>query len=253
MARFSEQSVATTMEYLDFARLNKLSKREFRDQKPFPWVNFAGALTPEAHRVLLAELPEVSRFERRFGYGRDHGQKGHDRYSLEYDRSLDVSPHWHAFVRELESARYRGFLRRMLGFRPMRLSYHWHYTPEGCAVSPHCDSSIKLGSHIFYLNTEDDWNADWGGQTVVLDDHGKFDCRSAPAFEEFEEVAASQTVGNYSFIFKRTPKSWHGVRAVQCPEGKLRKVFIVVVEKIRPVKTLRNIVRAKFAGQQAAG
>jgi len=240
------------MEYLDYARLDGISKRDFLETKPFPWLSFPGALTPEGYRTLLAELPDVAKFERRFGYGRDHGQKGHDRYSLEYDESLDISPHWHAFVRELRSPRYRRFLRKMLGFRPMRLTYHWHYTPQGCAVSPHCDSSIKLGSHIFYLNTSEDWENDWGGQTVVLDDHGRFDCRSAPAFDELDEVASSQTVGNYSFVFKRTPKSWHGVRAVQCPEGKLRKVFIVVVEKIRPVKTLRNKLRERFGAQPRA-
>jgi hypothetical protein len=35
---------------------------------------------------------------------------------------------------------------------------------------------------------------------------------------------------NHSFIFARRGNSWHGVREIDCPEDRLRKVFIVVVE-----------------------
>jgi len=35
---------------------------------------------------------------------------------------------------------------------------------EGCAVSPHCDAVRKLATHIFYFNTEADWDPGWGGR-----------------------------------------------------------------------------------------
>ena len=49
--------------------------------------------------------------------------------------------------------------------------------------SPHCDAVWKLGSHIFYFN--EDWNPGWGGETLVLDDGGRFSRRSAPDFDDF--------------------------------------------------------------------
>jgi len=235
------------MHYLDYQKLEAIPSHEFRDKKPFPWINPANLLTDAGFERLLAALPDVSMFHKRFGYVRDHGQKGHDRYSLEYNKKLDIDPSWHAFVKELKSHRYRKFLRKLYGFRPMKLSFHWHYTPSGCAVSPHCDSKVKIGSHIFYLNTDADWKKEWGGETLILDDHGRHDCSSAPPFEEFDDAIAAEAIGNRSLLFQRTPTSWHGVRAIDCPEGKLRKVFIVVIERVRPIKTIRNYFRPKKA------
>ena len=145
------------MNYLDYEQLNKIQAREFRTRKPFPWTNPEGVLTEEAFRHLLEHLPDISVYESRFGYSRNFGQKGHDRYSLEYDKDLAIHPSWHQFVAELYGHDDRQFLRRLYGFRPMKLSFHWHYTPSRCTVSPHCDSRRKIGSHIFYLNTDENW------------------------------------------------------------------------------------------------
>ncbi|MHB1959739.1 MAG: hypothetical protein ACYCO5_11980, partial [Acidobacteriaceae bacterium] len=35
--------------------------------------------------------------------------------------------------------------------------------------------------------------------------------------------------GNESLFFQRTEHSWHGVRPLECPSGRLRKLFIVTV------------------------
>jgi hypothetical protein len=53
----------------------------------------------------------------------------------------------------------------------------------------------------------------------------------------------ADAIGNRSMVFKRTPHSWHGVRAIDCPEGHLRKVFIVVIERVRPLKAVRKFFR----------
>ena len=66
----------------------------------------------------------------------------------------------------------------------------------------------------------------------MLDDEGKLDSRSAPAFGALREVAASVLIGNQSFIFKRTEHSWHAVNPIACPPGRFRKVFIVVVNRM---------------------
>jgi hypothetical protein len=99
-----------------------------------------------------------------------------------------------------------------------------------------------MGSHIFYLNTEDDWQAEWGGQTLMLDDGGKLGPKSAPEFSDFPEPIVGETLGNRSLLFRRLQHSWHGVRVIDCPEGHVRRVFIVVIKGVRPIKVLKNFI-----------
>lgn len=217
------------MKFLDFDRLHRIDPAEFQHAKPYPWINPKGALTDEGFIRLIETCPDVNKFDPFFNVPRKHGQQSHNRFTLEYRDDLDVAPEWKQFITELRSPEYMSFLERLSGRKSMTLSFHWHYTPRGCSVSPHCDGQHKIGSHIFYLNTEDDWKEEWGGQTVVLDDSGRFHRRSAPKFEDFDSALDSHTLGNYSFLFARQGNSWHGVREIRCPEGQYRKVFIVVI------------------------
>lgn len=238
------------MTFLDYDRLDALDEKAFQRTKPYAWMNPGGLLTEEGYRRLVETLPDVSIFQPSFGVERSHGQHPHDRYILEYDESLPVSDEWHAFARELHEERYRNFVRRMFGRGLLRLSYHWHYTPNGCSISPHCDAKRKLGSHIFYFNREEEWKPEWGGQTLVLDDHGRFPRDSAPKIEDFDSVSAADAVGNYSFLFARGDKSWHGMREIHCPEGTFRKVFIVVVEDW--ARGLKRTIKLRLRGEKAA-
>lgn len=217
------------MSYLDWDRLDSIDAHAFRSAKPYPWINPEGALTAEGFDRLRTTLPDVSRFERLFGVKRSYGQQSHDRFALEWRPGLDLGSDWNEFISELRSDRYMQFLHRLFGRRPLLLYFHWHYTPRGCSVSPHCDARRKLGSHIFYFNTAADWDPAWGGETLVLDDGGRFDNKSAPAFEDFDRILPAESLGNRSFIFARRESSWHGVRELTCPEGRLRKVFIVTI------------------------
>jgi ribosomal protein L31 len=234
------------MEFLDIERLNGIDARVFQTQEPYPWLNPEGLLTADGYRKLLATLPPPARFDPRFGRRRAHGQASHDRLALEYDDRLDVSEAWHAFVAELRGSEYADFLHRLFGRRRLALNFHWHYTPRGCSVSPHCDARHKLGSHIFSCNTADDWHPAWGGQTLILDAGGRFNRRSAPRFEDFARVISTETIGNRSVLFQRRGDSWHGVRELACPDGAFRKVFIVVIDdrflalKHRLLKRLRG-------------
>lgn len=237
--------------FLDKERLAAIDVGAFRATRPYPWINPSRLLTAEGYERLLATLPSPERLTPFFGVARSHGQQPHDRLVLEYDKDLDVAPEWHAFVRELQGRTYQRFLRRMFARRFLLPTFHWHYTPNGCSVSPHCDAKHKLGSHIFYFNTENDWQADWGGQTLVLDDGGRFPRKSAPGFDEFDRVEAAEGMGNTSFLFAREDKSWHGVREIRCPEGAYRKVFIVVVNDF--TRGVRRLVRAKWTGEKSAG
>jgi len=238
------------MTYLNFAKLAATDDKAFRRTQPYPWLAEEGFLTDEGYRELVGTLPPVAMFDPFFGVRRSHGQEAHDRYVLEYREGLDLSPAWHAFVEELNGDAYARFVRRMFGRGRLQFTLHWHYTPNGCSVSPHCDAKRKLGSHIFYFNTEQDWRPEWGGETLVLDDNDRFDRKSAPKFEQFDRSYTAPSVGNRSLLFARGEKSWHGVREIRCPEGAMRKVFIVVVND-RTLMLARQTA-AWFTGKRAA-
>ena len=228
------------MTYLNFERLNEIDPIAFQSRKPYPWINPEGLLTEDGSRGLKETLPEVSEFKEYFGASRKFGQQSHDRYALEYGADCRLSPPWQAFIAELQSPAYRKALERLYGAKGFDMWFHWHYTPNGCSVSPHCDSKHKLGSHLFYFNTEEDWDPAWGGDTLILDDGGRLHRKSGPKFEDFDSAVAAEAMGNRSLIFQSTGNSWHGVRAVRCPEGRLRKVFIVVINRRTATERMRR-------------
>lgn len=237
------------MEYLDAERLAAVDAPAFQSRSPYPWVNPTGLLTPAGYQRLVETLPAVAQFTPVFGGTRRHGQQFHDRYTLEYHPGLDVDAAWHELVRELQGPVYTRFLRRMLGRRFFSLRLHWHYTPSGCSISPHCDSTTKFGSHIFYFNTAADWDPAWGGQTVILDDGGRFRRKSAPQFDDFDHAISSDVIGNRSLLFARGQQSWHGMREIHCPEHAMRRVFIVVVNDT--VRTAARDLIRHLRGQAA--
>lgn len=217
------------MQYLDYDRLDAIDARTFQQTHPYPWINPAGLLTDAGYERLLNALPTTDQMTPSFGKQRSHGQKPHDRFALEYRGDLDIDPAWHDFVGELMGDRYYDFVKRMFGRGRFKFNFHWHYAPRGSSVSPHCDATRKLGSHIFYFSSPENWDANWGGDTLILDDGGRFSRKSAPEFEDFDKAYAGESMGNYSLLFQRQERSWHGVREITCPEGHYRKVFIVVI------------------------
>lgn len=228
--------------YLDFDRLDALDAELFQTRAPYPWLNEPGLLSDGGYHALLDSLPAAERFTKCFGHERKFGQMPHDRYALEHTGDLEIEKPWRDFIAELQGDRYRVWLATMLGTRNFELSFHWHYTPKGCSVSPHCDAMRKLGSHIFYFNSEADWDASWGGETCILDDSGRFDRRSNPSFEDFDSSQGSNALGNWSLLFTRRGNSWHGVREIRCPGDELRKVFIAVINRVTPLDRLRSLI-----------
>ena len=219
------------MSYLDLERLEALDPIAYQKRDPYPYVNPEGLLHDEAHRNLVENLPPLELFEKIHGKKRAHGQKSHDRFTLEYEDGLPLPSPWQEFIDELRDRPYRALLCRLTGAPDLELRFHWHWTTVGESVSPHCDAKRKLGSHIFYLNREEEWDPSWGGETLVLDDRGRFSRDSAPEFQDFDEIVHSKALGNWSLIFTRRGNSWHGVKEIACPEGHFRKVFIVVLDK----------------------
>lgn len=234
----SIQTLCAAMTYLDADSLAHAAadSAAFLGRKPYPYVSLQGIVREDGFARLCAELPRLELFDGQFGMARAYGQKSHDRYALQYQPALDseLSPPWREFIQELHGPAYREFLRRMYGLAANErfvLSMHWHFAPNGASVSPHTDARRKIGSHIFYLNTPQDWDPAWGGQTRVLDDGGKLSAHARDT-SSLQAVAASEILGNRSFMFMRTEHSWHSVEPISAPDGRLRKVFIVVINRV---------------------
>lgn len=171
------------MKYLNLDCINSISHEAFQQQHPYPWGNFPGTLTEQGCQRLRETLPDVSLFDRKVAVKRAHGQGYHDRYLLHYHPDLPLSEPWREFIAELHGPQYDAFLHRMLGVRPGRrfiLTMEWYFAWNGCGVSPHCDARRKLATHIFYFNTEADWEADWGGKILIMDDERRSQASFGP-------------------------------------------------------------------------
>ncbi len=233
------------MKYLNIDKLRNLDRKDFLAIKPYPYFNTEGVLTESGFRELLDNMPPLEMFEHKFGYERRAGQAPHDRYSLEYAPGMSVPRPWQDFIAELCSDDYRDEIERLLGAKKAEFRFHWHYTPAGCDVSPHCDSRREHGSHLFYFNSEEEWDPTWGGSTLVLDDGGRLSYDSAPDYDQFDAVQECQSIGNFSSLMLRTDHAWHAVRPITCPEGHMRRIFIVVVNPDSLFWKLRDRVIGK--------
>ncbi len=229
------------MNYLNSALLRDVDQVGFHSQAPYPWVNPYGLLHEDRYCALLEALPDQSVFASTFGRPRKYGQKSHDRYTLKYQDGLSLPLPWREFIQELRGEEYRKFLQTLLRCRSIELDFFWFYTPNGCSISPHCDHKNKVGAHLFYLNTEKDWKPEWGGETLILDDGGSLERKSAPGFEEFTNIIPSRAIGNYSLIFSRTSNSWHGMKEIHCPDDRMRKVFMVAIKRVTPLDRLSRL------------
>ena len=238
-----------TFKYLNADVMASIDPLEFRRQRPYPWINPRGFLTEDGIGELLHCMPDLSLFTPCFDQTRKYGQANHDRYVFEYEDGMELPESWQRFVGELRGDAYRRFICALLGIPTVGFRFQWHYTPTGGEVPPHCDSVEKIGTQIFYMNSNADWNPDWGGETRILDDEGRFRRESNPSIDDFPHQYPADISENRSLIFRRERNSWHGMRSINCPAGALRKVFIVVFEERRPlrkaVKKVGRLVRGK--------
>ncbi len=235
------------MEYLNRSCIEGISPETFQNQQPYPWVNIQGTLTEHGFEQLRATLPDVTLFDRKVAVKRAYGQGYHDRYILHYHPSLPLAEPWRDFIAELHGNTYESLVRRLFGLRPgdpFILTLEWYFAWQGCGVSPHCDARRKLGTHIFYFNTEEDWDASWGGQILIMDDGGALKPHSAPDFDELRVASSLDPRGNGSLLFQRTDHSWHGVRPLGSPPDHLRKLFIVTIN-VPTVQVLWRRLRGK--------
>jgi len=217
------------MHYLNREVLESLSAETFQKAKPYPYAHIVHSLTAEGYARLRETLPGVEKFDKHVDMKRGHGQMPHNRFMLHYKAGLELPKPWQEFLDELRGDYYQKLLRRLLGPKTYIPTFSWHYAWQGCSVSPHCDAARKRATHIFHFNDENDWDPAWGGQTLILVSGNPIPTHSAPTFDELTVAAAHGPAGNGSLLFQRTPISWHGMKPLACPEGKLRKIFSVTL------------------------
>jgi hypothetical protein len=232
--------------FIDYELLRSFDADSFKDKRPFPWSNLHGFLKTESFRALYSEFPPLELFEYHHNISRAHGQRPHNRHYLAYENSIyhkedmaegggivrhdELPVAWQRFMDELETSdEYHRFVRRAFDVPSFDARFAWHVGSQGSEVSPHLDTSRKLGTHILYFNTSDDWDAEWGGATLVLG--GKQTQAMNPDFADFQTCDEACIVDNHSFLFKNTPDAWHGVTALTCPPGNYRRLFNLIFER----------------------
>lgn len=237
------------MEFLNRERLARVSSESFRKEMPYPWVSIEDTLTPSAFENLRESFPDASLFHVKKEMAPGEGPMSGPRAVLSYRPGVELPESWKKFVAELQDGFYESFLRRLFGLAPDQqpsLTAEWHYAWQGCSISPHCDARQQVGTHIFYFNTEADWDSKWGGEILILDDLQRFQAQSAPTFADLQTAAVIDPRGNGSLIFQRTDHSWHGVLPLESPPERLRKLFVVTVA-VPAVKAWWRRVRHKNA------
>ena len=230
--------------FINYKYLQSFNQKNFIENEPFPWYNFGSFLTQKGFQELLQNFPSLELFEKHEGLERVHGQRPHDRYYLAYKTSVyhqiehrsrgiidhkHLPPSWQMFIKELETSQlYQNLIKSLFEVADFQIRYAWHIGVTNSEVSPHRDGEQKIGTHIFYFNTSDDWDRSWDGSTLVLGN--KLKNVMNPNFSDFSTVIPTQFTNNHSFLFKNTPNAWHGVKPLTCPEGKYRRLFNVIFE-----------------------
>ena len=233
------------LKYLNTETLSAIQPEDFHSRKPYPWANPYGILTEWGYRELATHMPDIAYFEKDFGSARKYGQPPHDRYRFWYNKTKGIIPtEWQAFIDELNGKEYHDCIEGLMRVKNFDLRLEWHYTVNGCSVSPHLDGTSTIGAHLFYFNLPEEWNEAWGGETLILDEGEKsIGMQSSPSFDDFI-IHPIKHVGNYSSIFKNQSNAWHGVRELTSPAGVSRKIFTVFIEK-RESPILKYTHRAK--------
>ncbi|HMW00002.1 MAG TPA: 2OG-Fe(II) oxygenase [Acidobacteriota bacterium] len=243
--------------FLNSDRLQQIHLTTMRGQQPCPWVLFHQLITPDGFEQLCQDFPSLDWFEKHQDQPRKSNQRPHNRYYLAYQQSFfsyqkartsafikhsQLALSWQTLIEELQQPQYLQFLTHFFGTSAFQLQFSWHIGLTGSEVSPHCDWVGKLGTHLFYFNTSQEWSESWGGELIFLSN--KQTDVPNPDFEDFETHQALPFLDNRSTLFQNNPSAWHGVRPLTCPEGNYRRLFNVIATRLsRPERLLQQVQR----------
>jgi hypothetical protein len=214
---------------------------EIDRREPYPWHRYTSFVERSYFDRLRRDFPPLQWF--RHDQNRYRGpQRPHDRHLLAWSTDSAASdglvPHaqlaasWRSFIDALQGDAFTRYFATVLGERPHLIRFDWHRSYRGCEVSPHPDDPYKIGTMIFYFNTPEDWDASYGGDTLLLG--GLQQQSRAPEYADFATVTPVPMLATQCFFFRRSPHSWHAVARLQCPNGAYRNTFHAIAERERP-------------------
>ena len=253
------------MELWNKQTISSFDGENFLRNTPCPWWNFKALLNDVTFDTLAAEYPTLDQFERHADIARVYDQRSHNRYYLALETSVygsketglikfeQLSPTWQFFIKGLNSDPYLEFVSDLLGQSDMSIRFAWHVAQNGQDVSPHIDSERKIGTHIFYFNTNADWSVEWGGGTVFY--ANKQSLNYNPEVEDFDTKHVASILSNYSTLFRNSDNAWHGVEPISCPDGHYRRIFNVIFEynKLLPASSKSISLVKRFARKLKLG
>jgi len=194
-------------------------RTQFRTAKPFPWIKIDGFLTPEFANQVAASYPP---FEQAVELGRQFTAVNENRKVQIVDPERFPGP-----VTQLADAIASPKFLEDLGYIVDMPNLLWdgkyagggmHETARSGWLDVHIDFNFneQMQTHrrlniLVFLNPE--WNEQWGGLLELWD------------LEVKNRIHGLAPIHNRCVIFETSEISWHGVTAVECPDGIARKSF----------------------------
>lgn len=194
-------------------------REQFRSAEPFPWLKIDNFLQPEFAEAVARSYPP---YEVATGLGRQFKAVNENRkvQIVDYDKFPDP-------VKRLSDAVANPQFMEDLSYITGISNLMWdvgfagggmHETARSGWLDVHVDFNVheQLGAHrrlniLIFLNPI--WDQRWGGVLELWDR----DVRTP--------VHALSPIHNRCVVFETSGKSWHGVTAVNCPDGIARKSF----------------------------
>jgi len=209
-------ALADVMDAGVLARADSLG-RAYRGARPFPHVVIDNFLHPEIAEDVSRHFPAMEQMPTVF----------REPMSLKGQLS-DIDGKWPRFsplFDVLQSAEFRGLVGAIAGIPglladPMLAGGGLHQSPRSGFLDIHVDANFhpedkrlhRRVNILIYMNKE--WRTEWGGQLELWEDAN---------LKPGRLVASVEPVFNRAVIFSTTRTSWHGVAAIQCPEGLSRR------------------------------
>jgi Rps23 Pro-64 3,4-dihydroxylase Tpa1-like proline 4-hydroxylase len=194
-------------------------RAQFRSAKPFPWIQIDGFLQPEFAAAVEQSYPP---FDMAVGMGRQFQAVNENRKVQIVDYATFPDP-----VKQLSDAVSSPQFLEDLGYITGMPTLLWdaafagggmHETAQSGWLDVHVDFNFHdaMNAHrrlniLIFLNPQ--WDAKWGGTLELWD------------LEVKHLEHAVVPIHNRCVIFETSEISWHGVSAVQCPPGNVRKSF----------------------------
>lgn len=130
------------------------------------------------------------------------------------------------------------FYEKVLGRKTVRLGFEFSVLPDGAAVPLHTDAAFKLVSMLYYF-PDDDWQPGFGGGTcfyqvkpglkpwTLWKSYYLDDAQVEKFHQEHDCIVETTFSPNRISGFVKTDHSWHEVKPLKLPEGKLRRSLCI--------------------------